>query len=279
MYDVLCYGALCADHRLWLPHYPAAGAGIRIQREEMSAGGNAFIEARSLAAWGRRVALMGDHLGDDAGGRLLAAAIRATTIDDRYLVCEPQARTPRCYIMLTPDAERSILAARDDDAPCTLPPDALLARCRVVSVTRYGPRTAEAARLARVAGRLTVLGDATHPDDAWAPHADVIVTSASLLAAHQPGVDRAAQMAALHHLHGATVIVTDGPQPVHALWREEGETRSAQVVPPRVTAHNSIGAGDVFRAAVVHGVLHAWPWPQTVEFACHSAAAHIAHEA
>ncbi|MCU0491551.1 MAG: carbohydrate kinase family protein [Chloroflexaceae bacterium] len=275
MYDVLCYGAICADHRIWLPHHPRPGEGLRVQREDYVPGGNAFLEARSLADWNHHVVLMGDHLGDDDGGRMLQRAIGQTKIDGRYLVRNADARTPVCRILLTPDAERTILAFRDSATPATLPPADLLARCRIVSVTRYGPRTAEVASLARQANRLTVVGDATRPDDPWAAHADVIVTSASLLDNHQPGVERAAQLLALHQRRGATVLVTDGPRAIRALWQEAGERQSLSITPPAITAHNPIGAGDVFRAGVVHGLLAGWFWPQIVEHACTVATAHV----
>lgn len=275
MYDVLCYGALCADHRIFLPHYPQPGEGLRIRRAGWTAGGNALIEARRLAGWGDRVVLMGDRLGSDAEGDLLARAIAATTIDGSYLVRDPDASTPRCHILITPDAERTILASRDDAVPEILPPAPLLAACRAVSVTRYGPHTAVVARAARSAGRLTIVGDATRPDDDWTPYADVIVTSASLLAAHSTGHDRGAQMEALHRVRGAAVLVTDGPRPVQALWREDGVMRSLELAPPRVRPADLIGAGDVFRAGVVHGLLRGWPWPRLLEFACAEAAAHV----
>lgn len=274
-YDVLCYGALCADQRIWLPRYPQPGDGVRIIREDVVPGGNAFIEARALAAWGRSVVLMGDHLGDDTDGRLLRDAIAAIDLERAYLVYDATAHTPRCQILLTPDGQRTILARRDDHAPTTLPSAALLGRCRLMSITRYGPRTAEAARLARVAQRTVVIGDATLPDDAWACFADVIVTSADLIAHHAPGADVDAHIESLHQLRGATVIVTDGPRPVRALWHAAGRTHRFQASPPAITPRNTIGAGDVFRAAVVYGMLAEQSWTDIVHTACRHASAFV----
>ncbi|MBC8078011.1 MAG: carbohydrate kinase family protein, partial [Chloroflexales bacterium] len=56
-YDVLCYGALCADTLIRLPRFPTPGEGVRALGEAMVPGGNAMNEARCLATWGERVAL------------------------------------------------------------------------------------------------------------------------------------------------------------------------------------------------------------------------------
>jgi sugar/nucleoside kinase (ribokinase family) len=278
MYDVLCYGALCADHRIWLPHYPQPGQGIRVSREDLAAGGNALNEARALALWGNKVVLMGDHLGNDPGGNVIWDAVQALPVERAHLVRDPVAQTPRCHILITPDAQRTILAVRDDAAPCTFPSATLLNNCRLVSLTRYGPQTDRVAQMARQAERLLIVGDATRPDDAWARYADVIISSAELL--HQSGAstDITLRMTELHAIRSATVIVTDGPRPVHAIWRTNGELHTVSVTPPPVETVNTTGAGDMFRAAVAHGLLRDWPWKQILNFACTKAAAYVKRE-
>jgi sugar/nucleoside kinase (ribokinase family) len=174
---ILCYGAICADLRMRLPHLPAPGEGIRVREARWVAGGNSLIEARALAEWGEAVALLGDHLGLDAPGDVVAAELARLGLDG-HVVRDPAAQTVVCHVLLTPDGQRSILALRPDAPPPAPPDDALIAACRVVSVTRYGPGSAELAARARAAGRRVAAGDATRPDDALARHADLIVTSA-----------------------------------------------------------------------------------------------------
>jgi len=267
MPEILCFGAICADLRMRLPRLPRPGEGMHVAEAVWSAGGNALIEARALAAWGVRVALMGDALGIDEPGELVAAELRRLGLDAQVRR-DPAARTVVCHILLTPDGERTILALRPPNPPAALPSSELLRACRLVSVTRYGPRTVEVAALARAAGATLVGGDATRPDDALAQLADVLVTSADLLAAHTPGVALGAQMAALHAVRGAAVVVTDGPRPVRAIWAEGGATHAATLTPPAVTPHDTTGAGDIFRAGVALGLLRGWGWPATLERAC-----------
>jgi sugar/nucleoside kinase (ribokinase family) len=120
---------------------------------------------------------------------------------------------------------------------------------------------------------MVLLGDATRPDDAWAPWADVIVTSAALLRAHTPDTPVETLMVELHQCRGATVIVSDGPRAVRALWRVDGELVHSHIVPPTVAVVDSTGAGDVFRAAVARGLVQANGWPQILEAAAAEASA------
>lgn len=274
-YEALCFGAICADLRMRLPHIPTPGQGVRVQEARWEPGGNSLIEAMALARWGVRVALLGDPLGADAPGELLAAALRPLGLD-AHLRCDPAAQTVVCHVLITPDGQRTILALRPDGPSPELPTPELLRACRVVSVTRYGPRSAEVAALAAAAGKTVVVGDATRPDDELARHADVIVTSAELLAHHGPGAPLEALMAALHAVRGAAVLVTDGPRPARALWAEGEATRTASMTPPVIAPVDTTGAGDTFRAAVVRGLLEGRRWPAILEEACEAASRAIA---
>lgn len=275
MYDVLCYGALCADLRLLLPRVPRPGEGVHVREARWLPGGNALNEARALVGWGARVALLGDSLGPDAAGELLAAELGRLGLAE-HIARDPAAQTPVCHIMVTPDGQRTILALRGPAPPLRPPPAALLVASRLVSVTRFGPHTAEVAALAAAAGRPVLAGDALRPDEPLAAHADVIVTSAELLAAQGAGGPVEEQMAGLHARRGAAVVVTDGPRPVRAIWREGEELRAAEVPPPEVAPGDTTGAGDIFRAGVAWGLSQGWGWPRTLEFACAAAAEQIA---
>jgi sugar/nucleoside kinase (ribokinase family) len=270
MYDVLCYGALCADTLIRVPRFPAPGEGVRALSEVMVAGGNAMNEARCLAAWGERVALMGDHLGDDAEGALLTeTSMGDPNLDASYIQHSPGWPTPRCRIIVTPDGQRTVLAVRGEQHPFTPPPLALLERCRVVSVGFFGAGTLTAAHAARDAGSLLLAGDALLPGDARAPLADVIVGSAATLRAALPGADIREQMRRLQEPRGAAVVLSDGP--AHALALVGDEWLEAR--PPAITPLDTNGAGDCFRAAVARGLARRWEWPRTLRWAAAAGAA------
>jgi sugar/nucleoside kinase (ribokinase family) len=272
MNGVLCHGALCADQYLFLPRYPQQGEGVRVRQMRWVAGGNALNEARALVRWGVPVTLTGDRLGADAAGDLLAAELTQLGLTSA-LARDPTAATPICHVLITPDGERSILALRPDPPQAHLPSAAQLADSRIVSVTRYGPFTAEVAAQAHAAGKVVLVGDALRPDEPFTACADVIVTSARLLA--DTGHPVAAQIAALHARRRATIVVSDGPRPAQVIWDAAGTTQYAEVAPPAIVTDNTTGAGDLFRAGVVAGLWYGWPWPHILEYACTQASAAI----
>lgn len=268
MYDILCYGALCADNLIRLPRLPAPGEGVRALSDSLVPGGNALNEARCLAAWDRSVALLGDALGDDPEGALLRRAVAAAPgIDGSHLLLVPGARTPLCRIMITPDGQRTIMAVRSADHPNTPLTPALLDAARVVSVTRFGAGVVAAAEAARTAGKLLVIGDGLLLNEPFAALADVIVGSVAYL--RGSGEDLETQLRRLHALRGAAVIVTDGPDPIYALI--DGELLTLRT--HTLDAVDTTGAGDCFRAGISYGLSQDWSWPQTLHWANAAAAA------
>jgi sugar/nucleoside kinase (ribokinase family) len=270
MYDVLCYGALCADTLIRVPRFPAPGEGVRALSEATVPGGNAMNEARCLARWGERVALMGDHLGDDPEGALLTeASMGDPGLDASFIQHSPGWPTPRCRIIVTPDGQRTVVAVRGEQHPFTPPTRQLLERCRVVSVSFFGAGTLTAAHAAREAGCLLVAGDALLPGDQRAPLADVIVGSAATLRAALPGADLREQMRRLQGPRGAAIIVSDAGSPACALVGDEW----LEVAPPAIVPLDSNGAGDCFRAAIARGLARGWEWPRTLAWAVAAGAA------
>ncbi len=265
MNAVLCHGAICADLRLYLPRHPRPGDGVRVRSAIWTPGGNALIEARTLVEAGVAVTLTGDTLGHDAPGDLLAAELARLKLN-AGVARSAAAVTPVCHVLIGPDGERSILAIRDEPPQALMPTATQIATSRIVSVTRYGPFTAEVATQARAAERTVVVGDALDPNDPFTAHADVIVTSARLLADIDLPLDQ--HINALHNRRRATIIVSDGPRPARIVWHADGQTQSAQITPPPIATTDSTGAGDVLRAGIVLGILNNQPWPQILEHAC-----------
>lgn len=261
---VLCYGSICADLHLWLPHWPTPGSGVHVLKSIWRAGGNALNEARALVGWQVRPLLYGDRLGYDPAGDLVATTLQTLDLA-AHIERDPTVTTPVCHIFITPDGERTIIALRQGTA-ASPPPHPVLAASSIVSVSRYGLHTVEVALAARQLERMVVAGDVIDPAEPLAQAADVIVTSASLL-----GPDPLARASALHRVRGAPVFLTDGSRPARMLvdgtWHE--------CAPPPQTVTDTTGAGDVFRAGVVYGLWRGWDWSAILAFAVHAAAEHL----
>jgi sugar/nucleoside kinase (ribokinase family) len=265
MSAILCYGSICADLHIWLPHWPTLGSGVHALRSRWMTGGNALNEARALVRWGVQPLLYGDRLGYDPPGDLVAATLQELGLD-AHVERDATVTTPVCHILITPDGERTIIALRQGTAAAP-PSSQALAASHIVSVSRYGLHTAEVALAARRHERLVVAGDVGTPDEPLAQAADVIVTSAALL-----GSEPRERAVLLHQVRGAMVFVTDGARPARVLvngtWYEE--TPSFQAV------SDSTGAGDIFRAAVVYGLWRGWEAPAILTFATRATAELIA---
>ncbi|WP_448336890.1 carbohydrate kinase family protein [Chloroflexus aurantiacus] len=268
MNAILCYGSICADLRIWLPHWPQHGSGVHAVRTRWLAGGNALNEARALVSWGAQPLLYGDRLGYDTGGDLVAAELTALGLMT-HIERSANVATPVCHILITPDGERTIIALRQQTAAS--PPSAeVLATCQIVSVSRYGLYTTEVATTARQLNRLVVVGDVSDPADPLAQAADIIVTSVD-----RSGVDPFQQAVTLQQVRGAPVFVTDGPRSARVLvagtWYE--------AMPPSTVSSDLTGAGDVFRAGVVYGVWKGWDWQEILAFATNAATTFVIEQA
>ncbi|WP_298819944.1 carbohydrate kinase family protein [Chloroflexus sp.] len=266
--SILCYGSICADLHIWLPGWPLPGSGVHALKSIWQAGGNAFNEARALAAWQARPQLYGDRLGFDPAGDLVATALHALDLA-AHIERDPAVVTPVCHILITPDGERAIIALREGTA-ASPPSQAALAASSIVSVSRYGLHTAEVALAARQLNRLVVAGDVSDPAEPLAQAADVIVTSAALL-----GSDPLARARTLQGARGAPVFLTDSSRPARVLvnntWHE--------CMPPAQAVTDTTGAGDVFRAGVVYGLWKGWDWSEILAFAVQAATAQLAASA
>ncbi|MBO9318259.1 MAG: carbohydrate kinase family protein [Chloroflexus sp.] len=265
MSDLLCYGSICADLYIWLPHWPQPGSGLHALNSRWVAGGNALNEARALVSLGAQPLLYGDRLGYDPAGDLIAAELTTLGLMT-HIERRADVATPVCHILITPDGERTIIALRRQTAATPPQPDQL-AMSQIVSVSRYGLHTADVALLARRLNRFVVAGDVAEPTDPLAQAADVIVTSADLL-----GADPLHQATVLQHVRGAPIFLTAGSQPARVLvsgkWYE--------VTPASSVVTNTTGAGDVFRAGVVYGIWQGWDWEAILAFATRVATAFVA---
>jgi fructokinase len=150
------------------------------------------------------------------GGSGLPASMRAFHVGTLGLVLEPMATTIEALIA---DLPAETLLFVDPNCRPTIVPDADAYRARVV----------------RVLGR-----------------ADLVKVSAEDLAFLRPDEDLDAGGHWLASLGARAVLVTDGPRPVRVLV--DGDV--ATIAVPRVPVVDTVGAGDVFGAAVLAALVH-----------------------
>jgi sugar/nucleoside kinase (ribokinase family) len=264
--DVFCYGELGVDNIIRLPHLPTPELAAFSTDDSYHIGGAAANTAVWLARWGVLVRLAGNGIGrDDYGKRLWGWLSQHPALDLRYIEQREDTVTPFCRIMVTPDAERTILVYWYPQTPKTPLTADMLGGARYLALDLYGgDERVAAAQVARRAGAQTVVSDVVWPDHPALPLADIAVNSATYTSETFPGVDVLQHTRELQAISRGVIVVTDGPRPVRVLDRD-GAVFSVQ--PPQVEAVDATGAGDAFRAGLIYGLLQGWSLSESAVWA------------
>jgi sulfofructose kinase len=272
-FDVVGFGLNSVDHLCVVKRHPRLDSKQQLVAYDQQPGGQVPTALVALQRWGLRTAYVG-CFGDDSGGRLARTSLMAEGVDVSAALVRSNTRHHVSVILIDETSgERSVLWQRD--AELMLPADEIrrdvLLSGRVLLLDAVDMPTAiEAARAAKQAGILTVLDtDAPAPGiDDLLPFTDVLIVAADF-PARLTGIDdvRAALRAAAKR--GPWFAgVTLGPGGALALVGGEFHYVSAF----RVPVVDSTGAGDVFHAGSIYGLLQGWPVPDTLRFAAAAAA-------
>jgi sugar/nucleoside kinase (ribokinase family) len=255
--DVFCYGELGVDNIIRVPHLPTPELAAFPTADSYHIGGAAANTAVWLAQWGVPVRLAGNAIGQDEYGRQLwdwlcqHPALDVCTIERREDVV-----TPFCRILVTPDAERTILVYWYPKTPKTRLTADMLGGAHYLALDLYGgEERVAAARTARQAGVRTVVSDVIWLDHPVLPLTDIVINSAAYIRETFPDADVLQYSRRLQDVSGGVMVVTDGPRPAYVL---DPEGRLDSIQPPSVDAVDATGAGDAFRAGLIYGLLQGW---------------------
>ncbi len=271
---VVCYGEVGVDNIIQVPHLPSPERAAFPTADHYQIGGAAANTAIWLAGWGVTVRLLGNALGDDDQGRRLLGWLKAfPSLDLQGLAIDPGAATPFCRILVTPDAERTILVFGYPEAAKTELRSEHLRDAAYAALDLYGgDERLAAAQAARAAGVPTVINDVVDPDHPALPLTSIAVNSAAYIRSLYPGVDPIEHARRLQTLSGGTVVTTDGADPIHVLGADGTAIR---LRPPTVEARDATGAGDAFRAGLIYGLLQSWPLAKSAAFAAAAGALRV----
>jgi sugar/nucleoside kinase (ribokinase family) len=266
MAEVFVYGEVGIDNIIRVPHLPTPELAAFPTSDTYHIGGAAANTAVMLAAWGVPVKLSGNMIGGDEQGQSLRQWLGVyASLDISHLETNPDHSTPFCRILVLPDGERAILVFGYPQTPKTPLTPAMLGGTRYLALDLYGgPERIEAARVARAAGVMTVIGDVIWPDHPVLPLTDIAANSAAFIRQEFPAVDPVAHALELQRNSGGIVITTDGPRPVHVIDRDGVQFR---LQPPGVEVIDATGAGDAFKAGLIYGLLQGWELSRAARWA------------
>jgi len=277
-FDVVGYGLNSVDHLCVVDRHPRLDAKQPLVAYDMQPGGQVPTALVALQRWGLRTAYVGSF-GDDAGGRLSRSSLADEGIDLAATVVRHHTRHPVAIILVDQvSGERSVLWERGDGLMLRADEVAFdtLAAGRVLLMDAVDlPTSIAAARRAKDKGTLIVLDiDTPAPGiDALLALTDVLITSAEFPVRLTGLTDLRRAVRGAAHRGPWFVGVTLGAGGALAWVRG-----SSHYVPAfRVPVVDTTGAGDVFHAGAIYGLLHGWTVPATLRFAAAAAALKCQH--
>jgi sugar/nucleoside kinase (ribokinase family) len=261
---ILVFGTVCLDRVMQVPHLPAPGGYVGIDREDLYLGGEGANTANALKTWGADVTLIGNDLGTGYEGDLLRQLV--ANHDLSYRDDDPSGLAPVCDIYVTPDGERTMFgrgfdhmepAIRLSDIPFRSG-QWLSAEPNMSDISR------EVAREAKARGMKLYLMDFFRdseplgPGDFWQCSTDWVGTRGDA-AANIRWVEGWVQRT------GCFAILTDGSHGLVCGSPDRPVRHYEALLSPKVV--DSTGAGDTFRAGMLYGLDLGWDVDRCLTFA------------
>lgn len=269
-WDVVGLGANAVDFVYRLPASPQPRGDLskmRIRQQTISCGGQMTTALVACARFGLRAKYIG-ATGTDSNGRRIRAELAHHNVDTSDAVIHD---APNQYAVIMVDettGERMVLWDRDDRLrlrPHEIP-QAALASARLLHVDDVDQEAAIlAATLAREAG-LHVTSDIDRLTERTSDlvQAVTIPIFAEHIPTHLTGArDPETGLRQLREVHDGLLCVTLGAAGALALDGDEAIHSPGFAV----TAVDTTGAGDVFRAGFIYGTLQGWDTRRTLRFA------------
>ncbi len=274
VFDVVGVGVNAVDHLCTVDPFPTFDTKQTLAAYECQPGGQVATALVALQRWGHRTCYVGTF-GDGALGEMSRRSLADEGIDvTRAPVRRDVANQCAVILVDRESGERTILMHRP--AALTLRADEvdpdLVCGARVLHVDGYDADAAHAAAAAARAAGIPVVVDVdtgVERVERLLAITDAVILSREFAMALTGAVDAEAALAALAVRTGAPLVaVTLGADGVIARTAAGATHARGFAVHPVDTT----GAGDVFRAGFIHGLLHGWPLERTLGFANASAA-------
>ncbi len=271
--DLVGVGLNAADTLIPLPQFPVRGSKTEYSEASFMPGGQTATTVIACQSWGLSTRYVG-KVGDDDAARLHREAFERAGVEAR-LIAVPEGVSPQSLILVDAGGERTVLCRRQEQM--TLRPEELdrswIENARVLHVDGHDTAAATlAASWAHAAGIPAVADlDELYPGvEELIENIDYLIVSRDFPGRlmNEPNLERALRgMKARYgcRLAAATlgedgVLAWDGKQMLY---------NPAY----RVPVVDTTGAGDIFHAGFIYGLLREWPLERQLDFSCAAAAA------
>ena len=270
--DVVGVGLNATDTLIHVIGHPAYGSKVESSSVEVLPGGQVATALIACARWGLRSRYVG-KLGDDPAAALHREEFARAGVE-AHTFTVPGCASQQAFILVDPRGERTVLWRRDEKL--ALDPRDLkrewIVNARAVHVDGYDTAAAtQAAVWAREAG-VPVIADL---DDVYPgvedllPKIDYLIVSRDFPQRLCGESNLRNSLPLLQRRYGsrltAATLGTDGV----LAW--DGK-QFHQACAYRVPVADTTGAGDIFHAGFIFGLLQGWELPRQLDFACAAAA-------
>jgi len=267
-FDVVGMGLNSVDFLVLVPEYPASNSKMRIRRFEKSGGGQVATAMVALSRWGTRTKYIG-KVGGDELGQFSLESIRQEGVDVSSVTVESQVSNQFATIIVDgKSGDRTILWDRDDRLTYR---DGELKKedvCsgKILLLDGHDIRAAlQCARWAREEHIPVILDvDKVEPlTSELIKDIDFVVTGSRFPTLFTGISDREKAFLELQKHTSGFLCTTLGSEGTMALLAEE----ILRVKGFKGEVVDTTGAGDVFHAGFIYGLLQNWDLEKILQFA------------
>ena len=270
--DLVGVGLNATDTLIPLEQFPQPGSKVHYSERSTQPGGQVATTVVACQTWGLSTRYVG-KLGEDDAARLHRAAFDRAGVETQ-ITTVTGAASPQSLILVDEGGERTVLCRRDERL--LLKPHDLrrewIVNARALHVDGYETAAATvAAGWAREAG-IPVIADLDEPYrgvEELIEKIDYLIVSRDFPCRLMDDPDLESALRRMQNRFGCRLTAaTLGENGVLAWDGRQFHHRPAY----RVPVVDTTGAGDIFHAGFIYGLLQGWPLEQQLDFSCAAAA-------
>ena len=270
--DLVGVGLNATDTVISLAAFPAIGAKIEFDDLQVLPGGQTATTVVACQLWGMRTRYVG-KLGDDHAAQMHQEAFAAAGVEAQILTAA-STTSAQSIILVDGSGERTVLLKRDERtslAATDLRPE-WIRTARALHVDGFDTAAATCAATWAREAAIPVIADL---DEIYAGVHDLLPLIDYLIVSRdfprrltgERSLEKALQQ--MQREYGATLTAaTLGHDGVLAWDGNRFHYRPAYLVP----VVDTTGAGDLFHAGFIYGLMQSWPLDRQLDFACAAAA-------
>ena len=270
--DLVGVGLNATDTLIALADYPARGSKVEYRAANVLPGGQVATAVVACQHWDMSTRYVG-ILGDDAAATLHREAFTRSGVE-MQIVTVPGGASPQSLILVDGGGERTVLCRRDERV--ALKSGDLdrqwIVNARALHVDGYDTEAATvAAGWARTAGIPVIADlDEVYPGvEKLLENVDYLIVSRDIPGRLMEEPDLEMALRQMQRRYGCRLTAaTLGHEGVVAWNGKQVHHASAY----RVPVVDTTGAGDIFHAGFIYGLLQDWPLERQLDFACAAAA-------